>query len=185
MRIENAIEEIPVRLQEGQERLKNIHGQVEATKEELGKEFPHARELHDKTVRLAELNIALTVQDKAEKRDSEQVGVNFGKLDDKERLMKRKITERDIMALELSENPKINLKPYTKGCFFDGEIAYIDKECGYCVQKAGNNLTLHKLEKMETVPEVGKKVRIAYPKDDGQKARVKVRDQRSRCHRIA
>lgn len=38
-RIENAIEGIPARLQEAQERLENLHGQVRAAKEELGKEF--------------------------------------------------------------------------------------------------------------------------------------------------
>ena len=83
-RIENAIEGIPARLQEAQERLENLHEQVRAAKEELGKEFSHARELQEKTARLAELNIALTMQDKTEKNALEQA--DFGKLNDKERV---------------------------------------------------------------------------------------------------
>ena len=59
--------------------------------------------------------------------------------------LKHEITEGDIVALKLSENPKVHLKPYTKGSFFDGEIAHVDKERGYCVQKAGNSLTVHRL----------------------------------------
>ena len=313
-RIENAIEGIPARLQEAQERLENLHEQVRAAKEELGKEFSHARELQEKTARLAELNIALTMQDKTEKNALEQA--DFGKLNDKERVAflvkeaerhpeqaseilnaafrqgvyvtsqlqasncgfynifklrdvmsdaglsdskrfdsllcklrdeeqvqlhagdvtvhtseenekgfidengfrmgtftlsktpeafrateeslvwvlshntcgqepKHEITEGDIVALELSENPKVHLKPYTKGGFFDGEIAHVDMERGYCVQKAGNSLTVHRLEALETVPEVGEKVRITYPKDEGRKAGVAIREQRQRCHRIA
>ena len=90
------------------------------------------------------------------------------------------------MALELSENPKVHLKPYTKGGFFDGEIAHVDMERGYCVQKAGNSLTVHRLEALETVPEVGEKVRITYPKDEGRKAEVAVRDLgKNRRHKIA
>lgn len=99
--------------------------------------------------------------------------------------LKHEITEGDIVALKLSENPKVHLKPYTKGSFFDGEIAHVDKERGYCVQKAGNSLTVHRLEALETVPEVGEKVRITYPKDEGRKAGVAIREQRQRCHRIA
>ena len=90
------------------------------------------------------------------------------------------------MALELFENPKVHLKPYTKGSFFDGEVAYVDKERGYCVQKAGNSMTVHRLEALETVPEVGEKVRITYPKDEGRKAGVAVRDMgQRRRHKIA
>ena len=62
-RIENAIEGIPARLQEAQERLENLHGQVRAAEEELGKEFSHALELREKNARLAKLNAALSMQD--------------------------------------------------------------------------------------------------------------------------
>ena len=100
--------------------------------------------------------------------------------------LKHEITEGDIVALELFENPKVHMKPYTKGSFFDGEIAHVDKERGYCVQKAGNSLTVHRLEALETVPEVGEKVRITYPKDEGRKAGVAVRDMgQRRRHKIA
>jgi len=60
-RIENAIEGIPARLQEAQERLENLHEQVRAAKEELGREFPHAQDLREKTARLSELNVLLSM----------------------------------------------------------------------------------------------------------------------------
>ena len=314
-RIENVIEGIPARLQEAQERLENLHEQVRAAKEELGREFPHALDLREKTARLSELNAALSMQDDRGRQNvSEQV--DFRKLDDKERVAflvkeaerhpeqasgildiafrqglyvtsqlqasncgfynifklrdvmsdaglndrkrfnsllcklrdeeqiqlhtgdvtvhtpeenekgfidengyrmgtftlsrvpedfrateeslmrilprgacvqepKHEITEGDIVALELSENPKIHLKPYTKGGFFDGEIAHVDKERGYCVQRAGNSLTVHRLEALEIVPKVGEKVRITYPKDESRKAEVAARDIGHRCHKIA
>ena len=84
-RIENAIEGIPARLQEAQERLENLHGQVRAAKEELGKEFSHALELREKNARLAKLNAELSMRDdRGEHNVSEQV--DFGKLDDRERI---------------------------------------------------------------------------------------------------
>ena len=47
-------------------------------------------------------------------------------------------------------------------------------------------MTVHRLEALETVPEVGEKVRITYPKDEGRKAGVAVRDLgQSRRHKIA
>ena len=317
-RIENAIEGIPARLQEAQEKLENLHGQVRAAKEELGRDFPHAQELREKTARLSELNTVLSMRDNMGEHNVSEHVEDFGKLDDRERIkflvkeaerhpeqapeilnaafrqgvyvtsqlqasncgfynifklrdvmsdaglsdskrfdsllcklrdeeqvqlhagdvtvhtseenekgfidengfrmgtftlsrapeafrateeslmrvlprprntcgqeLKHEITEGDIVALKLSENPKVHLKPYTKGSFFDGEIAHVDKERGYCVQRAGNSLTVHRLEALETVPEVGEKVRITYPKDEGRKAGVAVREQRQRCHRIA
>ena len=69
--------------------------------------------------------------------------------------------------------------------FFDGEIAHVDKERGYCVQRAGNSLTVHRLEALEIVPKVGEKVRITYPKDESRKAEVAARDIGHRCHKIA
>ena len=84
-RIENVIEGIPARLQEAQERLENLHEQVRAAKEELGREFPHAQDLREKTARLSELNAALSMQDDRGRQNvSEQV--DFRKLDDKERV---------------------------------------------------------------------------------------------------
>ena len=60
-RIENAVEGIPKRLGEAREKLESLHEQVRAAREELGKEFPHARELQEKTARLAELNVLLSM----------------------------------------------------------------------------------------------------------------------------
>lgn len=60
-RIGNAVEGIPKRLGEAREKLESLHEQVRAAKEELGKEFPHARELQEKTARLSELNVLLSM----------------------------------------------------------------------------------------------------------------------------
>ena len=171
-RIENAVENISKRLDSAREKLANLHEQVRTAEEEVGKEFPRAQELQEKSARLAALNIALTVQDGGQQpAEAEEA--------------KHEITEGDIVALDLVESPKVHLKPYTKGNFFDGEVAHVDTERGYCVQKVGNSLTVHRLEALETVPELGENVRVTYPKDESRKAEVTVKEQRQRCHRIA
>ncbi|MBR0316792.1 MAG: DEAD/DEAH box helicase family protein [Synergistaceae bacterium] len=62
-RIENAINGIPQRLEEVKNQLSNYHNQVQATKEELKKDFPYADELREKSARLAQLNTELTMQE--------------------------------------------------------------------------------------------------------------------------
>ena len=62
-RIENAINGIPQRLEEVKSQLSNYHSQVQATEEELKKDFPYADELREKSARLAQLNTELTMQE--------------------------------------------------------------------------------------------------------------------------
>ena len=85
-RIENAIEGIPARLQEAQEKLENLHGQVRAAKEELGRDFPHAQELREKTARLSELNTVLSMRDNMGEHNVSEHVEDFRKLDDRERI---------------------------------------------------------------------------------------------------
>ena len=70
------------------------------------------------------------------------------------------------------QEPTINLHPYTKGQWFTGKIIYTDAAHGRCIQQTASKLfTVHRLEKLETVPEQGQDLKITYPKD-GAKAKL-------------
>ncbi len=62
VRIDNALNGMPERMQAVQERLTNLYGQMEAAKAELGKPFPQEEELRTKSARLTELNIELNIE---------------------------------------------------------------------------------------------------------------------------
>lgn len=63
-RIDNVLNGIDKRLEAVKERLDNLNAQVENAKAELGKPFPQEEELRIKSVRLAELNAELNIEDK-------------------------------------------------------------------------------------------------------------------------
>ncbi len=63
-RIENALNGMSDRLATTQSRLESLYSQMENAKAELGKPFPQENELRVKSARLAELNIALNIDDK-------------------------------------------------------------------------------------------------------------------------
>ena len=63
-RIDNALAMMPDRLKTTQDRLDNLHTQLETAKGEIGKPFPQEEELRNKSVRLAELNAELNIDDK-------------------------------------------------------------------------------------------------------------------------
>jgi len=67
-RLDNALANIPQRLEETKEKLENLKNQQEATKAELGKPFPQEVELAMKSTRLAELDAALNMEDTTESR---------------------------------------------------------------------------------------------------------------------
>ena len=70
------------------------------------------------------------------------------------------------------QEPTINLHPYTKGQWFTGKIIRTDAEHGRCIQQTASKLfTVHRLEKLETVPEQGQDLKITYSKD-GAKAKL-------------
>ena len=63
-RIDNALNGMADRLATVQSKLENLYSQMETAKQELGKPFPQEDELRVKSARLAELNIALNIDDK-------------------------------------------------------------------------------------------------------------------------
>jgi hypothetical protein len=60
-RIDNTLEKIPERLKAAKEYLSDLEKQMEHAKEELGRPFQQAQELQEKTERLAELDILLSI----------------------------------------------------------------------------------------------------------------------------
>jgi hypothetical protein len=71
-RIDNALEKIPERLEATKERLADLEKQLEAAKEELGRPFPQERELKEKSARLAELDILLSMDAQTQPEQAEE-----------------------------------------------------------------------------------------------------------------
>ena len=65
IRIDNALSDMPKRLQNVQAQLENLHSQMDAAKAEIGKPFPQETELAQKSARLAELNALLDIDSRA------------------------------------------------------------------------------------------------------------------------
>lgn len=75
-RIDNALANIPNRMEQAKERLATIEAQQESAKQELGKPFPQEEELARKSARLAELDAELNME------DGPAVGENDGREED-------------------------------------------------------------------------------------------------------
>ncbi|QNK40241.1 DEAD/DEAH box helicase family protein [Caproicibacter fermentans] len=65
IRIDNALANMPKRLQNVHAQLDNLHSQIDAAKAEIGKPFPQEAELAQKSARLAELNALLDIDSRA------------------------------------------------------------------------------------------------------------------------
>ena len=65
IRIDNALSDMPKRLQNVHAQLDNLHSQMDAAKAEIGKSFPQEAELAQKSARLAELNALLDIDSRA------------------------------------------------------------------------------------------------------------------------
>ena len=63
-RIENALANMPQKLEKAEERIAELERQAEQAKAELGKPFAQEKELEAKAARLAELNAALNIDEK-------------------------------------------------------------------------------------------------------------------------
>ena len=63
-RIENALANMPQKLEKAEERIAELERQMEQAKAELGKPFAQEKELEAKAARLAELNAALNIDEK-------------------------------------------------------------------------------------------------------------------------
>lgn len=68
-RMDNALSGLSDRLEMAKEQLANLKNQQEAAKAELGKPFPQEAELSEKSLRLAELDAALNMDDSAEAKE--------------------------------------------------------------------------------------------------------------------
>jgi hypothetical protein len=66
IRIDNALNAMPERLKNVQDRLENVNAQAASAKMELGKPFPQEDELRTKSTRLAELNAELNIDDRTQ-----------------------------------------------------------------------------------------------------------------------
>jgi hypothetical protein len=71
-RIDNALEKIPERLESAKVYIEDLHKQLEAAKEELGRPFPQGQELEEKSARLAELDILLNMDSNQDTRSEQQ-----------------------------------------------------------------------------------------------------------------
>ena len=187
-RIENAINEIPKKLEETKSQLENYHGQVKATEEELQKGFPYADELKEKSARLAKLNTELTMQEnnspvqetstaEAPKiENSPEIKAAYGIPETKTEITSQMIRDLKLIDGDVYVYPN----PRTDGQEYKGEIRYVDKEKGYCVQLSGKrSLFAHKLEKLERIPEVGENLKISFS-DENHKAVMTTQETRSR-----
>lgn len=72
VRIDNALAQMPERLQTVQGRLENVQAQLATAKAELGKPFPQETELKEKSARLAELNAELNIDDRTPMEQAEE-----------------------------------------------------------------------------------------------------------------
>ncbi len=63
IRLDNALNNIPAKIEQAQTRLEELEKQQEAAQEEVGKPFPQEQELTEKSARLAELDAALNLEE--------------------------------------------------------------------------------------------------------------------------
>ena len=64
VRIDNALSQIPARIQAAQAQLENVKNQLETAKAEVNKPFPKEDELKTKSARLSELNAELNIDER-------------------------------------------------------------------------------------------------------------------------
>ena len=79
--------------------------------------------------------------------------------------------EKEIQELNLIEAPKIFVEPRKDGQTYKGEIIHVNEEQGYCLQRIGSGLYVHRLDRLDVSPERGQNLKIAYARD-GSTARV-------------
>ena len=92
-----------------------------------------------------------------------------------------RISGETIKSLNLIEGePVIYMTPRTDGQQYKGTILHVDKENGYCVQLSGkHSLFVHSLDKLERLPEVGESIKLSYPREYGQKAKLTVQESQT------
>ena len=93
--------------------------------------------------------------------------------------LRSKLESAFSRQLNLIETPKIFVQPRKDDQTYKGEIIHVNEERGYCVQRLGSNLYVHRLDKLDVAPERGQNLKIAYAKD-GSTARVELLVQKNR-----
>ena len=73
IRIDNALDKMPDRLEAVKSQLENLYQQQELAKAEVGKPFPFEQELATKTARLIELDMALNLDGKAQAQPEQEL----------------------------------------------------------------------------------------------------------------
>lgn len=75
VRIDNALSQIPSRIQSAQAQLDNVRNQLETAKAEVNKPFPKEDELKTKSARLSELNAELNIDERTPIGEKEKPSV--------------------------------------------------------------------------------------------------------------
>lgn len=75
IRIDNALSQIPARIQVAQAQLENVKNQLETAKAEVNKPFPKEDELKTKSARLSELNAELNIDERTPTCEKEKPSV--------------------------------------------------------------------------------------------------------------
>ena len=75
VRIDNALGQIPARIQAAQAQLENVRNQLETAKAEVNKPFPKEDELKTKSARLSELNAELNIDERTPTCEKEKPSV--------------------------------------------------------------------------------------------------------------
>ncbi len=149
--------------------------------------------MREKSARLAELNIALTMTDKQgpevvntptqDNENTEQVkdipeaeqpdfdnAVNFMGVPSSD----GPVSEQEIRKLNIvHDNAHIYMSPRKDGQQYRGEVVHVDTERGFCLQQSGkNSLFFHDLKDLERTPSLGENIKLAYPREGGRRAAV-------------
>lgn len=75
VRIDNALSQIPARIQVAQAQLENVKNQLDTAKAEVNKPFPKEDELKTKSARLSELNAELNIDERTPTCEKEKPSV--------------------------------------------------------------------------------------------------------------
>ena len=188
-RLENAIDGISKKLEETVARLDNLHEQVRTAEDELKREFPQTQELREKSVRLAELNAALTIGERDASNTPEaptpapevtEISPEKPELDEAMNF-RATVSERAIRDLNLvNGNEQVFfLRHEADGATYLGKVVHVDADRDICVQLIGReSLMVHPLSKLETTPPLGEDIKLTYPKEAGRRASITTLEQR-------
>jgi hypothetical protein len=101
-RIDNVLEKIPERLELEKAHIEDLHKQLETAKEELGRSFSQAKELEEKSARLAELDILLNMDNRDEpQQENESVPMK------RENSVEEKNEEENVPVSDGNDKPEV------------------------------------------------------------------------------